>query len=545
MPMRGKYPYKIQRIPLAKVLFVSGYYPREEVHQDRVNFFMELYSDKDNNIPLPEMVWDNERKGYVIIDGHHRINALLNLNEVNTDARISDIPRKYWYAEAGLLNSMGPTQMTPSEYKHWICGMFERGLSEEIIARDYAKRSVRSIERIVKPLRDAQKAEREETVRNLRDKDGLVMREIAEQTGLSKSRVAQICASGPGSFCPVSDIVSETGQNASETLVPAINDHQPPAPDSGPGPAQPDPEMAAETEAEAKRNAEIRQFAHEIGIPQESADKATARAFGTDNPENSFPGLGINDSMPALVIDQSLLQDDLKKQIDNQFPTRLYKLDGYEECTEVDKKALRVLELVKFYEGQGVNIIETDIEKSPEFIFRVMSAAVICAVAPRTDDIFVSEVAELLTMPFDLVETIDDVIRLYTDMLHPVAPYMSDWIERNLPAKKITEMLSFLRVSKQKFCLLVTGTPIPEPTIIDFPKKDVEPLRQAVLAFREYGNQLLSTEYTERSLILPQRWAAKMQTELNKIYDFTKNFSPMGNTGGPDNVEDDYEVLAN
>ena len=76
-------PVLAKRIPLKSIRFIEETNPRQELVKDRISFFQELFQDPDHSVPPLEVLLvqggDPQSAIYVILDGHHRYEALAGI----------------------------------------------------------------------------------------------------------------------------------------------------------------------------------------------------------------------------------------------------------------------------------------------------------------------------------------------------------------------------------------------------------------------------------------------------------------------------------
>jgi len=520
-------------ILVSEIIFDPAYYPRKEVDQNRVNLFCDLMKAGEYFRPI-RVVLDNSRGKYIALDGEHRLSAINRLGKETIEAEIHNIFPDQWRITAAAWNFKSSKPLTRDELKNIVTLAWRKDkVPEDEIARVLGC-SERYVHDLLKDARAEQKQKQHEKVIELKEK-GLSLRKIAQKTGLSKSKIDRICKSTSQNDCPIFTQHVKMGPreipaNNSERLVPSSpapsRDWQPhvgieaekvQAP--GKPTSQPDPEVAAK--AETERNDEIIKLTL---CNQPKISDALSISLGLNRPGNTFPGLGIEiPKPPRPSIDMTLPEHMIKEQIKKIYPTATNQMGSYDLCTDADKKALRIMELVKFFK-QDIDVIKIDTGASKKFIFKVMIAAFILAASPKINDEYTAEVAARLDMPLDLAETIDDYgIRRYKTVLYPVAPHISAWIDKNLSPEAVSLILKIVEMNKLDFMRFIDGKPIPVPVQQDFPKEKVELLKLGVSYFRQYRDMIRTQSFSNHSLVFPQKWVAKMQIVLNEISDITKN----------------------
>gem|GEM_PF-6925038 len=476
--------------------------------------------------PPIKAVYDKTRDRYMLLDGHHRLEARKLLGETTVLVLIEDVLELYWELHAAAHNLKNSAPLDEEDQKQVILRAFTR----KIPVADIAERlgyTVSYINKVVKPLRDEERHNHKQNVMELAKK-GLPQHAIVEQTGLDKFKVhrlikaAQQENSKDPSFCCKKGISPTLQQSNSLDLSTAS---PLPTPDpavevenQNPPPAIPVPDPEA---AEKKRNAEIVQLAYEMGTPDANAPEAIAKALGIHRPGNRFPGLNLEIPKPAPSLDKALPPEQMRQQAEVQFSTGVPEIDGYEDCPEKDRKALRIMELVKMYD-QDIDVICTAVEEPADWVKGVMIAAIIFAVSPSTGDDYTVEIADRLGMSYELAETIADFPKHYKLMLLPIAPHMPAWLERNIPDEYVAGMLKILDMNRLDFHYYIVGKPVPTSTSPDLPQEEIETLRTAVLLFRKFRDKIRSGTYSDKSLIAAKKWVAKMQIVLNEIVQTEK-----------------------
>ena len=490
-----------KKLTISEIYLDALLYPRKEISQARVDFFIELIKS-GKFFPSVLVVWDEQRKCYIAIDGWHRIKARDALGHTEIDVFIIDLPQELWFSEAYRLASEGPMQLTPEEHKAGIKQMFNDGLDVEIIMERHGF-SRGYIYKIIQPLMQAKREEQKQKVLKLRE-DELTYPEISKRTGLSEAQVYRICKANAESFkntecSPSHDFPlsrKSWEDEGPKTEIPSFRENDniacPREPDSAApvypdstdedySPPDPDSEAGRVAIAEAdkinKANAML------PPLDQDMTDHEVLVEFGRETPESET-----KEGAPAST--------DRKSQIKAQFPHQMIRFKSVKEWPEEGKDAARVLELIKFYK-QDMDVIQEDTGKDPAFIKKVVIAAVkLMCTSGSNEDMF--KVAEELKSP-DLVPYIHGAI-LAANTCAPIAPHMPDWIKKNFSEQDTIALAYLLDVTRPNLFKILRGEksqPADATNVVaEMPPKISEAYSVSQKLLREIRDTVRSCQYT-------------------------------------------------
>lgn len=120
----------IRNIPIEKISFDQGIYPRASTNQEMVA----AYADRlESTSPPPVKVAEYGDGRYLLLDGNHRVEACRKAGRKETEAEVidadtRDIVRMGILAWSYNMDNRG-VFITPDEVEKNVCRYFEAGLS--------------------------------------------------------------------------------------------------------------------------------------------------------------------------------------------------------------------------------------------------------------------------------------------------------------------------------------------------------------------------------------------------------------------------------
>lgn len=197
----------IRNIPIEKISFDQGIYPRASTNQEMVA----AYADRlESTSPPPVKVAEYGDGRYLLLDGNHRVEACRKAGRKETEAEVidadtRDIVRMGILAWSYNMDNRG-VFITPDEVEKNVCRYFEAGLSIKDLS-ELSQRTERTIERWTKAIRKKKTEEKEQKVLELR-REGKTQEEIEKATGVPQRTVSRI----EKRSLAKNDILSETAK---------------------------------------------------------------------------------------------------------------------------------------------------------------------------------------------------------------------------------------------------------------------------------------------------------------------------------------------
>ena len=105
---------------------------RNAQSEEAIGRYMEKY---ESGTSKPISVKEIDRQHYILIDGHHRIEAIKRLKKRKIDAEIIDIFSKELYSKAVEKNVEHGVSLTNEEEENILINLFEEGKTQEQIAK--------------------------------------------------------------------------------------------------------------------------------------------------------------------------------------------------------------------------------------------------------------------------------------------------------------------------------------------------------------------------------------------------------------------------
>ncbi|RLB08953.1 MAG: hypothetical protein DRG59_03685 [Deltaproteobacteria bacterium] len=172
------------------IVFLQEIYPRFEIDFQRVEYFAELMK---TGTQFPPLCVVKENDLCVLLDGKHRLEAKKQIGETDVEVKVCNTPKKYWRLAAARFNLQSSKPLSGDELKMVIIEAWKSGIrhSSEIAEQIGYACTARYVRKIIKPLRDRNRQERERQIRDL-ESQGLSQRQIAELLGISPGTVNNI-----------------------------------------------------------------------------------------------------------------------------------------------------------------------------------------------------------------------------------------------------------------------------------------------------------------------------------------------------------------
>jgi DNA-directed RNA polymerase specialized sigma24 family protein len=169
------------KVKIEDIKFSKELYPRFGLDNETVNLYL-LNLDA-----LPPIVLT---KNFTLIDGYHRLTAYKLAGRSEIEAEILDIPEDQVLVEAARRNALHGKQLTREEKRSLAIRFYEKGLTQEEIAKLLAV-DQSTVSKWLQKIREA----KEEGQKRLIMEYYLqcyTHQEIADKIGLARSRVTEI-----------------------------------------------------------------------------------------------------------------------------------------------------------------------------------------------------------------------------------------------------------------------------------------------------------------------------------------------------------------
>ena len=105
---------------------------REEQSEEAIGRYMEKY---ESGTSKPILVKEIDRQHFILIDGHHRLEALKRLKAEKIEVEVIDIPDKEIYSKAVESNQGHGVPLTPKEQENILIKLVEEGKTQQEIAK--------------------------------------------------------------------------------------------------------------------------------------------------------------------------------------------------------------------------------------------------------------------------------------------------------------------------------------------------------------------------------------------------------------------------
>jgi len=199
------------RLALKNILWIPEIYPRSEVNQERIAWFIDLMSTGKHFPAIKVTEYDGEplifdvdedtirdlKSGekYVLLDGKHRVEAYKMLGKEWIEAYFFNTPSIQWDFASARFNAEGPLNLVPGEWKKLIIRGYHRRIkagrpaSPKDIAEEIGGAvTIDYIRRVLKPFRDPEKKKLREKIVELY-KEGFAQQKIADELGIGRKQV--------------------------------------------------------------------------------------------------------------------------------------------------------------------------------------------------------------------------------------------------------------------------------------------------------------------------------------------------------------------
>ena len=147
---------QITDILLNNITQDQGIYPRLNTDTDRINLFRELMECGDVHFPPIKVVRDNGF--YILLDGHHRLEAHRQLQKQKIRTEIWKIAKQHWRLAAARFNNVSSKPLSGEELQKTICDAWEiDGIRDPQEIAQELNCSVRYVRRVLQSVRQAEK----------------------------------------------------------------------------------------------------------------------------------------------------------------------------------------------------------------------------------------------------------------------------------------------------------------------------------------------------------------------------------------------------
>jgi len=163
---------------------------REEQSEEAIGRYIEKY---ESGTSKPILVKEIDRQHFVLIDGHHRLEALKRLKAEKIEIEVIDIPDKEIYSKAVESNQGHGVPLTPKEQENILIKLVEEGKTQQEIAKVFGVGQSAIANRISRnPMLKKSLSDKINISSVNEILSGKKHEEVANIYGLSRSRVSQI-----------------------------------------------------------------------------------------------------------------------------------------------------------------------------------------------------------------------------------------------------------------------------------------------------------------------------------------------------------------
>jgi hypothetical protein len=201
------------------------------------------------------------------------------------------------------------------------------------------------------------------------------------------------------------------------------------------------------------------------------------------------------------------------------YPSYLDQIDLYREFPVQWQQAIRVMELVKIYKLDIVDITD-EINEPILWIKKVLVAAIAFSLMNSDELNDASSVEVLLGLDIELVKCIQKVLYL-KEMVCPIAPDMENWFKENLSANDLDIIVELSGVSRENLPYLLKGQ-APPPKVQcfkEFPdsyKKQISAFIRLLCEIHEHAKNKMFNHNSAKDLLFHLN---RNQTAINEIID--------------------------
>lgn len=481
------------------------YYPRFQPDQERIKEFVEAMECGEYFPPVK--VAKGEGKGvYILLDGKHRLEAKKLRGETKTPVNIFPVKKEHWLMSAARFNSKSSKPLHPDEIKKIIIASWHNGIKDTAeIAREMG-RTVRYIEMVLKPLRDAERNKREETILELH-RQGLSQRKIASEIGISPSVINRSLKSNGDNnrskfqepsqsaidefqkndkvFSKRNDFVLRTPKkidNISELKI-LLN--------------KTDPNQESLVVANSAEKNQIKVVSEKTKISSQAACSA-----------NAVSGDGFSPPKPVKQTESPAL-----------FPSYLDQIDFYNKLPKQCQHAMRAMELAKAYKMDIIDMIR-EINEPVRWIRKILIAAIAIALMPANHFDIATSVEKLLGINFEITRCIQQALP-FKKMLCPVSPDMEGWMKDNISDNDFKKIATLADVKLADLIYLIKGKtpPIKKNYFEKLPDSYKDQLQSYVIVLRELRNHAKNNMFKDDSAKQLMVHLNKNMTVINEIFD--------------------------
>jgi hypothetical protein len=201
------------------------------------------------------------------------------------------------------------------------------------------------------------------------------------------------------------------------------------------------------------------------------------------------------------------------------YPSYLDQIDLYREFPFQWKQATRVMELVKIYKLDIVDIAD-EINEPILWIKKVLVAAIAFSIMNSDDLNDASSVEVLLGLDIELVKCIQNIL-YFKEMVCPIAPDMESWFKENLTANDLGMIAELSSVSRENLPHLLKGQ-APPPIVQcfkEFPgsyKRQISAFIRLLSEIHEHAKNKMFNHNSAKDLLFHLN---RNQTAINEIID--------------------------
>ena len=163
---------------------------REEQSEEAIGRYMEKY---ESGTSKPILVKEIDRQHFILIDGHHRLEALRRLKAEKIEVEVIDISDKEIYSKAVESNQGHGVPLTPKEQENILIKLVEEGKTQQEIAKVFGVGQQAISKRINKNQILVKQLSSKINISTINELlSGKRQIDIANNYGITQGRVAQI-----------------------------------------------------------------------------------------------------------------------------------------------------------------------------------------------------------------------------------------------------------------------------------------------------------------------------------------------------------------
>jgi predicted transcriptional regulator len=516
------------------------YYPRFQPDQERIKEFVEAMECGEYFPPVK--VAKGEGKGvYILLDGKHRLEAKKLLGETKTLVNIFPVKKEHWLMTAARFNSKSSKPLHPDEIKKIIIESWHNGIKDTAEIAEEMGRTVRYIEMVLKPVRDEERDQRDESILKLHQQ-GMSQRQISSQIGITQSvvnkslklnsdhnkkqsqKITDITANdllnNDEVIAKRNDFVlrsPEKNCNFNNLIMSAKKSDQIHAPII---PKIPEiPKLAENDKMVFSGN----QFEFDSQEAKSPSVLSLDESWQT-NKNDSEASVKISAQTPVSItsspVDTACSLKGAKPAIKKSpFPTYLDQIDFYHKLPKQSQHAMRTMELARTYKLDIIDMTR-EINEPVSWIRKILIAAIAIVLMPGNHFDIASSVEKLLGINFEITRCIQQALP-FKKMLCPVSPDMEDWMANNISERDLKIIATLVNAKTTDLLYLIKGAlPPPKKNYFEeLPDNYKDHLQSHVVVLRELRNHAKNQMFNGDSAKQLMVHLNKNVTVINEIFD--------------------------